>query len=102
MDEHEEGTDPIADRLRPFEAELVELDDAIALHPEAPANYVMRGEIYLRARLDDLACQDFERAIVLAADEIETRAWGLIAQAMQDRARRGLKIARRRLASRNS
>lgn len=77
---------------------ISDLDDAILRHPEAPTNYVLRGEIYLRIGYNHLAIDDFEAAIALAAEEFEARRWGVIAQTMQDRARRSLQIARRRAA----
>ncbi len=76
--------------------QLFELDEAITLYPDAPMNYVLRGETYLQIGYNQLAEQDFKRALVLATDELSRSSWGLVAQVAQDRARRGLKIARQR------
>jgi tetratricopeptide (TPR) repeat protein len=76
---------------------LMELDDAIALHPDAAVNYALRGELYLKCKNPALAADDFERALSLVAQSMENSPWGLLDQAMQDRARRGLKQAAQRL-----
>jgi hypothetical protein len=80
-----------------LEQRLVALNDAIALYPDASSNYVLRGELYLRAKVYALAAADFERAIALADEQMATSDWGLVAQAVQDRAQQGLKRAKRHL-----
>jgi uncharacterized protein HemY len=76
---------------------LRDLNHAIADHPEAPANYVLRGELALETRDYSQAAADFEKALELASAQVETENWGILAQAMQDRAYRGLTQARRHL-----
>lgn len=71
------------------------LDEAIAADPEAVVNYVARGEHYLKHSQPDLAAGDFRRALELAAAQMQTNNWGIIAQAMQDRAIIGLREAER-------
>ena|GEM_PF-1093748 len=78
---------------------LRHLDEAIENAPDAPANYVLRGELYLRAREYALAQRDFQRAYELATGQFERSDWGILAQAMQDRALAGLQKAERRLGN---
>lgn len=75
---------------------LRELDEAISLHPDVVVNYVLRGELYLKTGETDLAASDFRRALSLAVEQVETKNWGIIAQAMYDRAEVGLRQAERR------
>lgn len=63
----------------------------IEAHPEAPANYVIRGELLLDAEDYALAAQDFETALNLAQPLAESSNWGYINQALIDRARQGLR-----------
>ena len=76
---------------------LRELNHAIAAHPEVPTNYVLRGELALETRDHAQAAADFEKALELASVQVQTDNWGIMAQAMQDRAYKGLTEARRRL-----
>ncbi len=78
-----------------LQARITALDDAITLYPSSSANYVLRGEAYLKAGQAERAIIDFEIAQRLAQADIMNNRWGLVAQAMQDRARRGLQQARR-------
>jgi Tfp pilus assembly protein PilF len=82
---------PESDRAQRLQA----LDDAIALYPDTPSNYVVRGELYLEVKQVDLAVLDFRRALDLASRQVETNDWGFIAQVMQDRAQHGLDRAQR-------
>jgi tetratricopeptide (TPR) repeat protein len=77
------------------------LDQAIEIAPDTAANYVLRGELYLKAREYALARRDFQRAYELAARQFERSNWGIIAQAMQDRALVGLQKAENRLGPNN-
>lgn len=70
--------------------ELAEYDEMIALHPEAPMNYVLRGELYEKIGYDELAVHDFEFGLELARKVIEGDSWGVVAQIAQDRAQQGL------------
>ncbi|MFW5692156.1 MAG: hypothetical protein ACOCX3_02270 [Chloroflexota bacterium] len=115
IDERSEGRstrqDGVFDRLRRwlmptqgarnmrYASALAELDDAIALYPEAPMNYVLRGELYLKTAYYELARADFSQALTLAPEQIHDSAWGFIEQSAQDRARRGLKLAERKMRS---
>jgi Tfp pilus assembly protein PilF len=68
---------------------------AIEHNPDTPANYVLRGELYLDVREYELAAADFQRALELASAQFEASNWGGIAQVMRDRAEAGLARARR-------
>lgn len=70
------------------------LHASIAQHPNAPAPYVLRGELYLERGAYALAEADFQRALALAEAQLSASDWGLVAQALQDRAYRGLAQAR--------
>ncbi|TVR24261.1 MAG: hypothetical protein EA396_01810 [Anaerolineaceae bacterium] len=83
------GEDDLQDRL-------FALDDAIAHHPSTAINYVLRGECYLQIGYNQLAERDFEQALELGRSALARSAWGFGAQVAQDRAVRGLRIARRR------
>lgn len=73
------------------------LEQAIENAPRSPGNYVLRGELYLKVREYALAQHDFQRGYELAARQFERSDWGLIAQAMQDRALSGLQKAQNKL-----
>lgn len=75
---------------------LFALDDAIAHHPATAINYVLRGECYLQIGYNELAERDFEKALELARSALPRSAWGVGEQVAQDRAVRGLRVARRR------
>jgi tetratricopeptide (TPR) repeat protein len=77
---------------------LESLSHAVEMHPEEPANYVLRGEVYYQLREYALAETDFRRGLELAAEQVEANRWGFVAQALQDRALNGLEKTRRRLA----
>jgi|FLYN01.1.fsa_nt_gi tetratricopeptide (TPR) repeat protein len=77
------------------EQRLRNLSLAIEKYPETPANYVLRGELYLDAGEYELAAADFRRALELASAQFEASDWGGIAQVMRDRAEAGLERARR-------
>lgn len=74
-----------------------DLTAAIEDHPDGAANYVLRGEVYLDGGAYDLALSDFRRALDLAVAQFESDDWGIVAQAMQDRAQAGLTKAKRYL-----
>lgn len=87
----------LADRRQKAMAKLAEFDDAIEAFPKAAANYVFRGEIYLKTGQIELAVDDFELALELATAEFEKRNWGIVAQTIRDRAQQGLMRAQKRL-----
>jgi len=70
---------------------LDELTEAIERYPDAPANYVLRGELLLDEGQPALAAQDFQRALELADPLAESANWGYINGALADRAREGLR-----------
>ena len=70
--------------------QLQALNSAIDLHPDSPMNYVLRGELYLSFDEPALAEADFRQALSLAQADYATSRWGLVAQAVQDRAQTGL------------
>ena len=82
--------DNVAERIR-------HLDAAIENAADTPTNYVLRGELYLTLREYALARRDFQRAQELAAAQFQKSDWGLMAQAMQDRALVGLQKAEKKL-----
>lgn len=73
------------------EEQLAHLNHAIRRNPASPANYVLRGELYLTVGYVGLARVDFERALRLADEEYENDTWGLLSQALRDRAQEGLR-----------
>jgi hypothetical protein len=56
---------------------------------------VLRGELYYQFGLYELAAADFQQALVLAERQLETEDWGVVTQAMLERAQTGLKRATR-------
>jgi len=66
------------------------LNRAIERQPEAPASYVMRGELLLARGDIEGARLDFQKAVELAETRAETANWGYINRALVDRAREGL------------
>jgi hypothetical protein len=92
------STPPFAERESRRFAALVnrmdELTAAIENHPDSPASYVLRGEIFLDGGEIHLAAQDFQKALDLAEPGAETANWGYIYRALADRAREGLRQCR--------
>ncbi len=78
------------------EATLNDINAAIASYPEAASNYVFRGELLLKMGELAAAEADFQRGLELAAQQVEAHRWGIVAQAVQDRAYVGLKEARKK------
>jgi hypothetical protein len=78
------------------------LNWTIAAYPDVAANYVLRGELLLRQGDTLGAISDFRHALRLAAEQMETEDWGVVAQAVQDRALAGLRDALRCAARYNS
>lgn len=76
---------------------LAQLTRAIDDTPDSASNYVLRGEIYMEMREYALAYTDFQRAAEVAAAAFEAADWGLLEQALRDRALAGLRKAERRL-----
>ncbi len=70
---------------------LAALTDAIAANPDSPANYALRGELFLQHGERELAYADFVKALTLASAQLAADDWGLVEQAVQDRAEAGLR-----------
>jgi hypothetical protein len=70
---------------------LQALDLAIECAPDAPVNYLLRGEYWLEVGEVDLARQDLEAARDLAKGQVESSDWGYIYQSYHDRAEALLK-----------
>lgn len=70
-----------------------QLGRAITEAPEAPVNYVLRGELWLRLGQREKAAHDFQKALLLAEPSFAASDWGLVAQALSDRALMGLRRA---------
>lgn len=83
------------ERADHFAQRINRLSAAVELYPDSPTNYVLRGELYLEMGDYALAKNDFERALELALRQTETDDWGIVAQAVQDRAHDGLAEALR-------
>jgi hypothetical protein len=77
-------------RLTFPEARFVELTRAIDRHPDAPVNYVLRGELLVEAGETAAAAEDFASAILLAEKCAESADWGFLSIALMERARVGL------------
>lgn len=87
-----------AQKERDRSRRLRELNVSIEYSPNSPTLYVMRGELFLDRKEYHLAQADFETAIEIA-DEFDPEAgWGLVTQAMRDRALEGLHKVQRRLS----
>ncbi len=59
--------------------------------PDAPVNFVLRGELYLAAGETEKAAADFQKAITLAEQLDPELDWGYINTAYIDRAIKGLR-----------
>jgi tetratricopeptide (TPR) repeat protein len=92
----------LAAPLSKLDQRLVDLAHAIATYPDAAVNYVTRGELYLHLGEFALAAADLRQGLALAQAEMDARAWGIVAQAMQERALKGLEQAERRLKRSNA
>jgi len=66
------------------------LSETITLHPDAPVNYLLRGEAWLGVGDVRRAAVDFVTARDLAAQRFAHSAWGYLAHAYFDRAQAGL------------
>lgn len=80
-----------SERERERSQRLRELNVSIEMSPDSPTNYVLRGELFLERRAYHLAKADFETALELADAFEMDEGWGLVEQAMQDRALEHLK-----------
>jgi tetratricopeptide (TPR) repeat protein len=76
------GQDVVHERQQ----QVTSLTRAIEQYPDAPANYVLRGELYQQAGMIEQAEADFEAAIRLADADYDAYQWGVLSQALRDRA----------------
>jgi tetratricopeptide (TPR) repeat protein len=74
-------------------ARVAALNRAIDADPDAPVNYVLRGELRLKLREREAAAADFQKALALADSAFAASDWGLVAQTLRDRALAGLRRA---------
>lgn len=65
---------------------LSDLDSAVERKPQAPVNYLLRGEFWLEVGDHHKAQEDLSRARELAALCLEKSDWGYIYQSYIDRA----------------
>ena len=72
------------------DARLDALDYAIQKEPDAPVNYLLRGEYWLEAGEYEHARDDLEMARHLAQEALANSDWGYIYQSYIDRAERWL------------
>ena len=79
------------------EQRLIDLDESIALHPDVAMNYILRGELRLKRDNLDGAQQDFQQGLIIAETQFQQDNWGFAGQILQDRAKRGLELTRRKL-----
>ena len=75
-------------------ARIQQLDQAVERTSGSPTAYVLRGEAYLALGERAAAAADFRQALALAEADYAASDWGLVGQAMQDRAIEGLRRAR--------
>jgi tetratricopeptide (TPR) repeat protein len=73
---------------------LAELDRAVEAAPESSANLILRGEVLLDMGGLEQAEMDFLRGLELAEAQLERSAWGVMEQALRDRALMGLERIR--------
>lgn len=85
------------ERMAEAEERLLALNEAIEDAPDVAVNYLARAELLLEIGRIVEAIDDFERVETLAAKDFEDRRWGVVAQALRDRARRGMEQAQKRL-----
>ncbi len=73
------------------------LELAIADHPRAGVNYLLRGEHLLARGWPTEAAADFEQAVALFRGRVETDDWDSVGHALLARAESGLAKALRNL-----
>ncbi|MHB8627654.1 MAG: hypothetical protein ACYDBJ_15580 [Aggregatilineales bacterium] len=88
-----------AARQRELMARIRDLTTQIERYPHTPANFVVRGEVYLSCGQAEAAAVDFQRALDLAESRVDELPWGYVNAGLIDRAREGLNEAQDRLES---
>ena len=86
MSEFRTDDEPVAPWLPQIDDLTVAIEDA----PNAPGNYVLRGEAWLACGEIGRARADFEAALMHATEVLQTSEWGYLVQAYYDRAVVGL------------
>jgi hypothetical protein len=81
---------PDGDRLR-LPPQVRGFTRAIEVWPDAPVNYLLRGEEWLAVGRPGDARADFETARALAEQAAPDSAWGYVFEAYIDRADAGLR-----------
>ncbi|MBK9121958.1 MAG: tetratricopeptide repeat protein [Chloroflexi bacterium] len=79
-----------AERQRELVSRIEALTHAIGLDANAAVLWVSRGEALLALGRAKEAASDFQRALTLAEEDLRTESWGVVAQAVRDRALLGL------------
>jgi predicted Zn-dependent protease len=69
------------------------LDAAVDAEPDAAANYLLRGELWLRRGRPAEAIPDFDRAITLLKAQTQADDWDSVGYALLARAESGLEKA---------
>ncbi|CAG0975054.1 hypothetical protein ANRL4_01513 [Anaerolineae bacterium] len=77
--------------LSGLQARVILLTEAIEKYPDAPANYVLRGEALIEAGDDQAAVDDFRNALKIIKGAVESQNWGYIYPMLAERARAGLR-----------
>ncbi len=84
-------SEPVSTRAAQANPHIRVLTRMVELSPEAPVNYVLRGEEWLIYGEVERARTDFERARAQADHLLSESAWGYVYQAYIDRADAGLR-----------
>lgn len=71
---------------------LYVLDTAIERYPDAPVNYLLRGEFWFEQGDLQQAQADFIKVCDLAEQALQTSGWGYIYQSYLDRAEQRLTL----------
>lgn len=87
-----------ARRERERSRRLRELNVSLEYASDSPTLYVLRGELFLERKEYHLAQADFEMAVTIAEAFDPESGWGLVEQAMRDRALDGLSKVQLRLS----
>lgn len=80
-----------AEREQEYSARVRQLSVLLELYPADAALYLVRGEAFLKRGDRELAREDLRNALHFAEHDITHKRWGLVDQAVADRARQRLK-----------
>ena len=84
------------ERERQFYRRFRELSDKIEAMPDSITYHVLRGEMLIERGEYERARADFQVAVELADRVDPTEGWGVIEQALRDRAIQGIALVNRR------